>query len=125
MRIDCLNSNAGLFCWMDLRPLLKEPTIEAEMVPWHVIINDVKLNVSPRSSFHCTEVGRRGGCSEEQEVANESSTEFLASDTRRRSQVAAYVVSSLASSSSQELIGLEDYYVSLVYKKFIMSKKVN
>ncbi|XP_028108485.1 1-aminocyclopropane-1-carboxylate synthase-like [Camellia sinensis] len=57
MKIDCLNSNAGLFCWMDLRPLLKEPTIEAEMVPWHVIINDVKLNVSQRSSFHCTEVG--------------------------------------------------------------------
>ncbi|KAI8028431.1 1-aminocyclopropane-1-carboxylate synthase [Camellia lanceoleosa] len=57
MEIDCLNSNAGLFYWMDLCLLLKEPTIEAEMALWRVIINDVKLNVSPGSSFHCTEVG--------------------------------------------------------------------
>ncbi|GMP43637.1 hypothetical protein CsSME_00012919 [Camellia sinensis var. sinensis] len=57
MGIDCLNSNAGLFCWMDLRSLLKEPTIDAEMVLWRVIINDVKLNVSPGSSFYCTEAG--------------------------------------------------------------------
>ncbi|KAI8027980.1 1-aminocyclopropane-1-carboxylate synthase 1 [Camellia lanceoleosa] len=57
MGIHCLNSNAGLFCWMDLRPLLKEPTIKAEMALWHVMINNVKLNVSPGSSFHCTEAG--------------------------------------------------------------------
>ncbi|KAI8027979.1 1-aminocyclopropane-1-carboxylate synthase [Camellia lanceoleosa] len=57
MRIDCLNSNAGLFCWMDLCPLLKEPTIEAKIALWRMIINDVKLNVSPRSSFHCMEAG--------------------------------------------------------------------
>ncbi|THG11708.1 hypothetical protein TEA_010908 [Camellia sinensis var. sinensis] len=57
MEIHCLNSNAGLFCWINLRPLLKESTIEAEMALWRVIINDVKLNVSPGSSFHCTEVG--------------------------------------------------------------------
>ncbi|CAA2934988.1 1-aminocyclopropane-1-carboxylate synthase-like [Olea europaea var. sylvestris] len=55
--IKCLKSNAGLFCWMDLRPLLKEPTFEGEMTLWRVIINDVKLNVSPGSSFHCDEPG--------------------------------------------------------------------
>lgn len=55
--IKCLKSNAGLFFWMDLRPLLKEPSFEAEMVLWRVIINDVKLNVSPGSSFHCSEPG--------------------------------------------------------------------
>ncbi|CAI9764186.1 unnamed protein product [Fraxinus pennsylvanica] len=55
--IKCLESNAGLFCWMDLRPLLKEPTFEGEMTLWRVIINDVKLNVSPGSSFHCNEPG--------------------------------------------------------------------
>ncbi|XP_057462480.1 1-aminocyclopropane-1-carboxylate synthase-like [Actinidia eriantha] len=55
--ISCLNGNAGLFFWMDLRPLLKEPTFEAEMALWRVIINDVKLNVSPGSSFHYTEPG--------------------------------------------------------------------
>ncbi|XP_028096109.1 1-aminocyclopropane-1-carboxylate synthase-like [Camellia sinensis] len=57
MGIDCLNTNAGLFYWMDLYLLLKEPTIEAKMALWRVIINDVKLNVSSGSSFHCTEVG--------------------------------------------------------------------
>ncbi|XP_060213317.1 1-aminocyclopropane-1-carboxylate synthase 4-like [Lycium barbarum] len=55
--IKCLKSNAGLFCWMDLRPLLKEPTLEGEMTLWKLIINDVKLNVSPGSSFNCHEAG--------------------------------------------------------------------
>ncbi|KAK6162265.1 hypothetical protein DH2020_002106 [Rehmannia glutinosa] len=57
MGIRCLKSNAGLFCWMDLRHLLKEPTFESEMSLWRVIISDVKLNVSPGSSFHCCEPG--------------------------------------------------------------------
>lgn len=55
--ITCLNSNAGLFFWMDLRPLLNDPTTEAETALWRVIIADVKLNVSPGSSFHCSEPG--------------------------------------------------------------------
>ncbi|XP_042506265.1 1-aminocyclopropane-1-carboxylate synthase-like [Macadamia integrifolia] len=55
--IECLKSNGGLFCWMDLRKLLKEPTAEAEMELWRVIVHDVKLNVSPGSSFHCSEPG--------------------------------------------------------------------
>lgn len=55
--INCLKSNAGLFVWMDLRRLLKEQTAEAEMALWQVIINDVKLNVSPGCSFHCSEPG--------------------------------------------------------------------
>ncbi|XP_043695889.1 1-aminocyclopropane-1-carboxylate synthase-like [Telopea speciosissima] len=55
--LGCLKSNAGLFCWMDLRKLLKEATLEAEMELWHVLVNDVKLNVSPGSSFHCSEPG--------------------------------------------------------------------
>lgn len=55
--IRCLNSNAGLFFWMDLRRLLKEPTLDAEMALWRLIINEVKLNVSPGSSFHCSEPG--------------------------------------------------------------------
>nr|POE83755.1 1-aminocyclopropane-1-carboxylate synthase 1 [Quercus suber] len=55
MGITCLKSNAGLFVWMDLRRLLKEPTFESEMTLWRLIINEVKLNVSPGSSFHCSE----------------------------------------------------------------------
>ncbi|KAK2631796.1 hypothetical protein EUGRSUZ_L02435 [Eucalyptus grandis] len=55
--IKCLNSNAGLFLWMDLKGFLRESTVEAETALWRVIINDVKLNVSPGSSFHCSEPG--------------------------------------------------------------------
>ncbi|OMP06076.1 Aminotransferase, class I/classII [Corchorus olitorius] len=55
--IGSLKSNAGLFIWMDLRKLLEEKTFEAEMKLWRVIINEVKLNVSPGSSFHCDEPG--------------------------------------------------------------------
>ncbi|KAJ8626291.1 hypothetical protein MRB53_019598 [Persea americana] len=55
--ISCLNSNAGLFCWMDLRPLLDNASHEGETALWRTIINEVKLNVSPGSSFHCPEPG--------------------------------------------------------------------
>ncbi|KAI8569665.1 hypothetical protein RHMOL_Rhmol02G0294900 [Rhododendron molle] len=55
--IGSLKSNAGLFIWMDLRRLLKEPTVDAETVLWKIIIHEVKLNVSPGSSFHCSEPG--------------------------------------------------------------------
>ncbi|XP_020215676.1 1-aminocyclopropane-1-carboxylate synthase [Cajanus cajan] len=50
-------SNAGLFCWMNLKSLLKEPTFEDELKLWRVIIHEVKLNVSPGSSFNCSEPG--------------------------------------------------------------------
>ncbi|KAM0059969.1 putative 1-aminocyclopropane-1-carboxylate synthase [Helianthus debilis subsp. tardiflorus] len=55
--IGSLESKAGLFLWMDLRRFLKEPTFEAEMTFWRTIINDIKLNVSPGQSFHCSEPG--------------------------------------------------------------------
>lgn len=55
--IGCLESNAGLFCWMDLRPLLEEATFDGEMGLWRVIIDEVKMNVSPGSSFNCNEPG--------------------------------------------------------------------
>ncbi|XP_076951835.1 1-aminocyclopropane-1-carboxylate synthase-like [Bidens hawaiensis] len=55
--IGCLESKAGLFLWMDLRRFLKEPTFESEMTFWRIIINKIKLNVSPGQSFHCSEPG--------------------------------------------------------------------
>ncbi|CAK9156722.1 unnamed protein product [Ilex paraguariensis] len=55
--ISCLKSNAGLFVWMDLRSMLIEQTVEAELELWKIIINQVKLNVSPGSSFQCVEPG--------------------------------------------------------------------
>ncbi|KAI5655423.1 hypothetical protein M9H77_32610 [Catharanthus roseus] len=55
--IGTLKSNSGLFFWMDLRRLLEDSTVEAEMKLWRIIIHEVKLNVSPGSSFHCSEPG--------------------------------------------------------------------
>ncbi|XP_062101441.1 1-aminocyclopropane-1-carboxylate synthase 3-like [Humulus lupulus] len=55
--ISCLKSNAGLFCWVDMRHLLKSNTFEAEIDLWKKIVYDVKLNISPGSSCHCTEPG--------------------------------------------------------------------
>ncbi|MQL89901.1 hypothetical protein Taro_022475 [Colocasia esculenta] len=55
--IECLEGNAGLFCWMNLSPLLEEPTREDELRLWNSILHEVKLNISPGSSCHCSEAG--------------------------------------------------------------------
>ncbi|KAG1335366.1 1-aminocyclopropane-1-carboxylate synthase 7 [Cocos nucifera] len=55
--IDCLQGNAGLFCWMNLGPLLEEATREGELSLWKLILLEVKLNISPGSSCHCSEAG--------------------------------------------------------------------
>ncbi|KAJ8766703.1 hypothetical protein K2173_005314 [Erythroxylum novogranatense] len=55
--IECLKGNAGLFCWMNLSQLLAEPTREGELVLWKSILREVKLNISPGSSCHCSEPG--------------------------------------------------------------------
>ncbi|KAL5777536.1 hypothetical protein ACOSP7_010462 [Xanthoceras sorbifolium] len=55
--VRCLKSNAGLFCWVDMRHLLVSNTFEAEKELWKKIIFEVGLNISPGSSCHCTEPG--------------------------------------------------------------------
>ncbi|GLT79051.1 hypothetical protein SLA2020_505610 [Shorea laevis] len=55
--IECLKGNGGLFCWVNLGPLLEENTIEGELALWKMIVNEVRLNISPRSSRHCSEPG--------------------------------------------------------------------
>nr|QDY98235.1 1-aminocyclopropane-1-carboxylate synthase 1 [Rubus idaeus] len=55
--ISCLKGNAGLFCWVDMRHLLRSNTFEAEMELWKKIVYEVRLNISPGSSCHCTEPG--------------------------------------------------------------------
>ncbi|KAL1551950.1 acetyl-CoA synthetase [Salvia divinorum] len=57
MGVGSLKGSAGLYCWMDLRRLLKAANFEAEMQLWRVIVNDVRINVSPGASFHCAEPG--------------------------------------------------------------------
>ncbi|CAI9782608.1 unnamed protein product [Fraxinus pennsylvanica] len=55
--IECLKGNAGLFCWMNLSPLLEEPTKESELTLWKSMLQEVKLNISPGSSCHCSDPG--------------------------------------------------------------------
>ncbi|KAE9448764.1 hypothetical protein C3L33_19339, partial [Rhododendron williamsianum] len=55
--IQCLEGNAGLFCWMNLSPFLENPTWENELEIWGKIVSEVKLNISPGSSCHCSEPG--------------------------------------------------------------------
>ncbi|GFP78869.1 1-aminocyclopropane-1-carboxylate synthase 3 [Phtheirospermum japonicum] len=55
--ISCLDSNGGLFCWVDMRHLLRSKTFESEMELWKKIVYEVGLNISPGSSCHCVEPG--------------------------------------------------------------------
>lgn len=55
--IRCLKSNAGLFCWVDMRHLLGSATFHAEKELWKKILYRVGLNISPGSSCHCSEPG--------------------------------------------------------------------
>ncbi|KAK1423443.1 hypothetical protein QVD17_18746 [Tagetes erecta] len=55
--ITCLDSNSGLFCWVDMRHLLSSNTFEGEMELWKKIVYEVGLNISPGSSCHCSEPG--------------------------------------------------------------------
>ncbi|KAL3525565.1 hypothetical protein ACH5RR_013937 [Cinchona calisaya] len=55
--IKCLKSNAGLFCWVDMRHLLSSNSFDAEMELWKKIVYEVGLNISPGSSCHCSEPG--------------------------------------------------------------------
>ncbi|XAR51406.1 1-aminocyclopropane-1-carboxylate synthase [Bertholletia excelsa] len=55
--IECLKSNAGLFCWVDMRNLLRSETFDAEIELWKKIVYEVGLNISPGSSCHCSDPG--------------------------------------------------------------------
>ncbi|KAK6923921.1 Aminotransferase, class I/classII [Dillenia turbinata] len=55
--IECLQSNAGLFCWVDMRHLMRSNTFEGEMEIWKKILYDVGLNISAGGSCHCSEPG--------------------------------------------------------------------
>ncbi|CAN6358807.1 unnamed protein product [Urochloa humidicola] len=53
----CLRGNAGLFVWVDMRPLLDEATVDGELRLWRQVVAEAKLNVSPGSSCQCSEPG--------------------------------------------------------------------
>nr|CAB3471891.1 unnamed protein product [Digitaria exilis] len=60
--VPCLRGNAGLFVWMDMRRLLagggeEEATVAGELRLWDRLLHEVRLNISPGSSCHCSEPG--------------------------------------------------------------------
>ncbi|KAL6838715.1 hypothetical protein ACP4OV_031429 [Aristida adscensionis] len=55
--VPCLRGNAGLFVWMDMRRMLGEATVAGELRLWNLMLREVKLNISPGSSCHCSEPG--------------------------------------------------------------------
>uniref|UniRef100_A0A0E0JF42 Aminotransferase class I/classII large domain-containing protein n=1 Tax=Oryza punctata TaxID=4537 RepID=A0A0E0JF42_ORYPU len=57
--VPCLRGNAGLFVWMDMRRLLGdgEASVAGELRLWDKLLREVKLNISPGSSCHCSEAG--------------------------------------------------------------------
>ncbi|KAK3137309.1 hypothetical protein QOZ80_5BG0450650 [Eleusine coracana subsp. coracana] len=56
--VSCLpGGNAGLFVWVDMRPLLDEATVGGELRLWRRVVAEARLNVSPGSSCHCSEPG--------------------------------------------------------------------
>ncbi|KAK1292621.1 1-aminocyclopropane-1-carboxylate synthase 3 [Acorus calamus] len=56
--IECLKSNAGLFCWVDMRHMLVgSEGFEGERKLWEKLLYESGLNVSPCSSCHCVEPG--------------------------------------------------------------------
>lgn len=48
---------AAMFCWLDLRALLPEPTFEAEIILWREILDKCKLVVTPGEACHYGEPG--------------------------------------------------------------------
>ncbi|XP_044984030.1 1-aminocyclopropane-1-carboxylate synthase 1-like [Hordeum vulgare subsp. vulgare] len=55
--IACLESNAGLFCWVNMSHLMHARSFEGEMTLWKKVVFDIGLNISPGSSCHCSEPG--------------------------------------------------------------------
>lgn len=90
--ISCLKSNAGLFSWVDMRHLLSSNTFEAEIELWEKIVYDVKLNISPGLSCHCSEPGWFRVCfanmtEETLEIAIRRIKAFVESVSRGRDKV--------------------------------------
>lgn len=77
---------------MNLKSLLKDQTFEAELKLWRVIMNEVKLNVSPGSSFCCFEPGWFRVCfanmdDETVEVALNRIRTFIGKETKNQVKI--------------------------------------
>lgn len=57
MGIKSVSSVAGLFCWIDLRHVLRSPSQEEEMKLWKHLLYKVGLHLTPGTSCWCGEPG--------------------------------------------------------------------
>eukprot|EP00249_Psilotum_nudum_P015311 c25255_g1_i1 orf=313-1656(-) len=48
---------AAMFCWLDLRCLLSEPTFDAERCLWRELMNECKIVLTPGEACHYAEPG--------------------------------------------------------------------
>ncbi|XP_054786803.1 probable aminotransferase ACS12 [Prosopis cineraria] len=61
--IKCAKSSAGLYCWADMRGLLRKPHNERrELELWKKFISVSKIIITPGSACHCIEPGWFGIC---------------------------------------------------------------
>ncbi|XP_010939473.1 1-aminocyclopropane-1-carboxylate synthase 3-like [Elaeis guineensis] len=95
--VGCLRSNAGLYCWVDMRHLLESKTFEGEMKLWNKMVYEVGLNISPGSSCHCNEPGWFRVCfanmsADTLNVAIRRLKTFIDSGRRSRPPAPAYLV---------------------------------